>query len=173
MARNRNVARHEFDYRIIVGRSVRLFLTEHPDAGEDEKCAEEIDDPVEALDESSAQQDHHDAHGERAEHAPVENAVLKFRRDFEEGEDEQEDEEIINRERQLDEIACDKLRPFLFAQMPEDRSGKEHRHSDPDRTPDEGFPILEGVRLAMKQSQIETEHGQDQRTETHPQPDRM
>lgn len=87
----------------------------HLEAGEDEETAEDVEHPVEAMDEHYAGADHRPAHHHRAENAPEEHAVLVFVRDAEIGEDQRDDEHVVHRERHLDEIAGDKLEGVLAA----------------------------------------------------------
>src|SRR5205085_8637795 len=63
-------ARDGADDGILLGAHVRLLLAEHLEARVDEEEAEEVENPVEALDERRARADHRDAHDERAQNAP-------------------------------------------------------------------------------------------------------
>ena len=58
---------------------VLLVVHRHPDAGEHQKGAEHVDDPVEVLNQVGAGGDHRAAHEQRAEDAPEEHAVLILR----------------------------------------------------------------------------------------------
>ena len=99
MARDRHVARDEADNRTLFRVHFFVALPEHLNPCVDQKCAEDVDDEVKLLNQKRARADHHAAHHERAKDAPVQDSVLVLRGHFEVGEDEQEDEEIINRER--------------------------------------------------------------------------
>ena len=57
-------------------RSPASCVISHLDAGEDQEGAEEVDDPVEPLEQRGARQDHGRAHDQRAEDAPEEHPVL-------------------------------------------------------------------------------------------------
>ena len=110
---------------------------------------------MEARDQRRADADHHAAHHQRAEDAPEQHAVLVDRRHREEAEDHRDDEDVVDAERFLDDVAGEVLdggaRPslscpstgsglvpkpepvILVAEVDEDREGQ--RHADPDGRP--------------------------------------
>ena len=53
---------------------------EHPEAAVEEEGAEDVEDPIHQGDEGDAQADHQAAHDQRAQNAPVEDAMLVFPR---------------------------------------------------------------------------------------------
>src|SRR5688572_21145842 len=57
------------------------------------------------LDEFGASEDHYHSHHERAHDAPKKHAVLVFLGYFEERKDQQEDEQVVDRQRELDEVS--------------------------------------------------------------------
>jgi len=67
--------------------------------------AEEVEDPVEPRDERRADADHHAAHHQRAEDAPEEHAMLVHRRHAEVREDQRDDEDVVDAEAFLDDVA--------------------------------------------------------------------
>ena len=68
------------------------MLPDHMQPGVNEKQAEDREDPLEAGDERGAGGDHDAAHDQRAQDAPLEDAVLHFLIDLEGSEDHQENE---------------------------------------------------------------------------------
>ena len=84
---HRHEAAHQLEHRVGLGLDVQLVLRGHADSREDQEGAEDVDDPVEALDEDGAGADHRAAHEERAEDPPEEHPVLVLGRDPEVGED--------------------------------------------------------------------------------------
>jgi hypothetical protein len=173
VARHRDEPRHEADDGVVLRVGRRLLLPHHPDAGVDEEDAEDVDDPVEAFDERGAECDHRHAHDERAHHAPEEYPVLVLRRHLEVAEDEQEDEEVIDRERQLDDVAGQKLGARQSPLVPEDESGEHERQRHPDGAPRGGLAVGDGVGLAVQHAEVEGQHEQDEDGETRPGPDRV
>lgn len=70
---------------------------EHLDARVNQEGTEDIDDPVEPVDEFGAGEDHYHSHYKRTHDAPEEHTMLVLLGNLEEGEDQQEDEQIIHR----------------------------------------------------------------------------
>jgi hypothetical protein len=86
-----------------------LALRRHPEPEDHEERTEDVDDPVEPLDEHGAHDDHRAALDESAEDAPEQHAVLVERRDLEVREDQEEHEQVVDAERFLHEIAGGEL----------------------------------------------------------------
>ena len=94
------------------------------DAGENEKRAEDIKHPVKLADERHAGGDHRAAHHQRAENAPEQEPVLEFRRHAEPGEDERDDQDVVERERKLDDVAGGECLGLLAPAPENHRAGK-------------------------------------------------
>src|SRR5215213_7667402 len=124
--RNRKHPRNCTNERVLIRLDLDLFLPEHLDSGVNEERAKDVDDPVKAINERCADKDHRQSHYQCAHHAPEEDAVLKLRRDFEVREDQQEHEQVIDRERQLDQVTGDKLEATLGSEIAEDDTGEDH-----------------------------------------------
>src|ERR1017187_3612703 len=143
---------------------------EHPEATVKQEGAEEVEDPIHHGDQCNAEADHQAAHDQRAENAPVKDAMLVLPGDAEIGEDEGNDKHIVHRERQLDQITGDKLEGLLLAAQGFEDQGEEHREGKPDEAPNERFLELDGVGVAMENAQIERQEDQDAGNETNPVP---
>ena len=90
---------------------------------------------MKALDQADAGQNEDSARDQRAQDAPEQNAVLQFAGNAEESEDDQKDEQIVDAERQLDQIAGRELKT-LRATVPEvNEDGECRGQSDPHRAP--------------------------------------
>ncbi len=121
---------------------VRLLVGEPPhlDAGDEQERAEEVEHPVELGDQPGAGEDHHRAHHDGAEHAVDQDALLQFDRNGEEREQHQPDEDVVDRQRLLDQVAGDELQRFLVGglaaggpvEIPPQRAGEKQRGADPD-----------------------------------------
>ena len=116
------------------------FDEEHLDAAVEEEGAEEIEDPIHQGDERNANADHQAAHDQRAENAPVQDAMLVFAGDAEIGKDEGDDKDVVHREGQLDQIAGDELEGLLLSAQGFQGQGKEHRQGEPDRCSRRALP---------------------------------
>src|ERR1051326_2785815 len=87
----------------------------HFDAAENQQCAEDVQNPVQPGDQRNAYADHETAHDQRAENTPKQHPMLIDRKSPEVGEDKGDDENVIHRKRESDEIAGDKLQAFFLA----------------------------------------------------------
>ena len=102
--------------------------------------------------------------------------MLIFRRNFEVGKDQQEDEEVIDGKRQLDQVASDKLESLLVAcgaekfpaQRTEQKSSKNQGQCNPDTAPDGCIPRGDFMRLAIEDTEVNRQHYQDETTKTNP-----
>src|SRR5690606_35075593 len=90
-------------------------LPKELDAGEDKEGAEEVDDEVELVDEHARRGDEDGTHDERADDAPEEDAVLVGGGHGEGGEDQEENEDVIDAERLLDQVAGGPFEAFFAA----------------------------------------------------------
>src|SRR5437764_6778028 len=102
--------------------------------------------------------------------------MLIFCGNFEVGKNQQEDKEIIDRKRQLDEVAGDELEPLLVpggaekfpAQGTEQKAGKNQRERNPDTAPDSRIPRSDFMRLAIEDTKVNRQHYQDETTKSNP-----
>src|SRR6266542_1311116 len=107
-------------------------------------------------------------HHERTEDAPEEDAVLVPRRDGEPGEDQHEDEDVVDRERLLDEVAGEELEPGLRPLHPPHAEAEEERERDPDRAPGRRLLHLHLVRVPVEHAEVQREHREDEQVEDDP-----
>ena len=146
------------------------FDEEHLDAAVEEEGAEEVEDPIHQGDERDADADHQAAHDQRAENAPVQDAMLVFAGNAEIGKDEGDDKDVVHREGQLDQIAGDELEGLLLSTQGLQGQGKEHRQGEPDRRPGERFLEVDDVGAAVEDAQVERQEDQHAGDETNPVP---
>jgi hypothetical protein len=71
----------------------------------DQQGPEDVDDPVEAVDESNAGQDKDAAHDQGADNSPKQHFVLVMGGNFEVTEDHKKDEQVVDTERELDDVS--------------------------------------------------------------------
>ncbi len=131
-------------------------------------AAEDIDDPVEPGKEQRAQADHDRAHDDGAEDAPLEHLGLGHGRDAEVLEDQDEDEEVVDRERQLDEVAGEVLQRMLGALAPPEKAAEQHCEPDQPRAPRRGLPDAENVAAPVEHEQVDDQEADDHEREAHP-----
>ena len=125
----------EADERVALRLDLRLAAQRQLEGGEDQERAEDVHQPVEAVQQRRARADEDAAHDQRAEHPPEEDAALVERRDPEHGEDQHEDEEVIDAEGLLDQIGGEELQRGFRPPPEVDAEVEKERHPDPDRRP--------------------------------------
>src|ERR1700687_1450515 len=86
-----------------------LLLKEQLDSAVHQKRTEHVDNPVESLDEADARRDEDRAHEERAQDSPEQYLVLVDRRHLEETEDQEKDKEVVDTQREFDDVSGDEL----------------------------------------------------------------
>src|SRR3954463_11426779 len=110
------------------------------------------------------------AHHERAEDAPEEDAVLQLRRHAEEGEDQHDDEDVVDAERLLDHVPGEELQRRTAAEPEVDERVERERQRDPDGAPGERFAYGDDVHFAMEHAEVEREEREDSEVEENPGP---
>ena len=127
----------------------RGFLTmrgghDETDGSDEEDSGEDIADPGEAVEEADAGDDEGSAHDDSAEDSPEEDAGLLERLDLEDAEEEQEDEEIVDRERLFDGISGEVLDGKVASNGVKDEEREGQGGSNPEDGGDDGGPVSFG-----------------------------
>ena len=146
-----------------------IIVREHLDAGDDQEGTEDVDYPVKLLDQCNAGKNEGGTHKQRPDDSPEKDLVLVLSRDTKEGEDHQEDEEIVDAQRLLDQITGQELHGRHGAACIVDKAVEYQCERDPDSTPGESFAHLDCVRFAMKNPQVESQQAQNDNCKQNPQ----
>jgi hypothetical protein len=154
--------------RVLLRLDLGTVEAEHPDAGDDQDGAKDIDDPVEPGEEQRAQADHDRAHDDGAQDAPPEHLGLGHGRDTEVLKDQDEDEEVVDRKRQLDEVAGEVLQRMLGALAPPEKAAEQHCEPDQPRAPRRCLPDAENVAAPVEHEQVDDQEADDHEREAHP-----
>src|SRR4051812_40341976 len=85
-------------------------------------------------------------------------------------EDENEDEDVVHRERVLDEITGEKFESGLFPHHVVNAGGKGEREHHPHDAPGRGGLYGSRVRFLVKDYEIEKEYGENDGVEADPSP---
>ena len=136
--------------------------------GEDQERAEDVHQPIEAMQQRRARENEDAAHDQRAEDAPEQDAALVGRGNPERGEDHHKDEEVIDAEGFLDQIGGQEFERG-FRPAPEvDGEVEEKRRADPDGAPQSGGTQRHRPCPAARDAQIHRQHRQHQRKKADP-----
>jgi 5-(carboxyamino)imidazole ribonucleotide synthase len=103
-----------------------------------------------------------------AHDAPEENPVLEVRRHREGREDEAEDEDVVDRERFLDQVAAEVLDRLVRALPDQDDEPEAEAQADPEGGCDRRRPQRDLARLPVEDEEVEGEEGADDGQEADP-----
>jgi len=122
-------------------RSVGFFFfcarKDQTNGGDEQDCGEDVADPLESREEAEAGCDEGSTHEDGAEDAPKEGFGLMGGLDFEEFEEEEKEEEVVDGERLFDGIAGEVLGGGEAAHGTEDEQSKGERCGDPENCGDD------------------------------------
>jgi len=164
----RNEITKHFDRNVFLRMDFRFFVERHFDAGENQKRAENVHDPVEFVDERNAGKNKCRARNQRQQDAPEERLVLISGRHVEKPEDQQEHKKIINAQRVFNDVSGKKFQRLGVAVKIIDARAEQAGQCDPEGCPEHGFLHFDDVHLAVENTQIQGQHRQDKDTENCP-----
>jgi hypothetical protein len=104
VARQRQDATDRADGQAALGIGVLVAPAKRTDGDHEQQRAEHVGDDVEAGDERGAGEDRDRPHDQREGDPPHHHAAAVLPRDLEEVQDQQEDEDVVERERALDDV---------------------------------------------------------------------
>ena len=149
---------------------LRFFVASYTDRGDDEEPAEHVEDPVEGLQQRDTGEDEHGAEHERTEDPIEQHLELVAGRDREVAEDHRPDEDVVNRQALLDEVAGQVLACGGAALPAEHDEGEGEPESDPHRRLDACLFEGDVVRRAVHEEQVGDQQHHDRADEGDPRP---
>ena len=123
---------------------------------------------MEFFNECNPDQDESPTHDERPEDTPKQHFVLVSGRDFEVGENDEKNEEVVDAERFFDQISGKKLKrgfmpvPIVYTDV--EQQGNPNPHS----APNERLLDADFVRLSVENDQIHKQHNEHEDVESNP-----
>jgi hypothetical protein len=163
----------------------RVIIREiHLGGGKDQQRAEDIDDPVERVNQRRSERDHDAAHDQGAQNAPIEHAMLEVFRDSEISEHDREHEHVVDAERFLDEVRHEEFQRGCLAiervrlvepdstpmvRIREVDEDVEHeREADPEGGPSEGCAQRDVLPLLVQDHEVERQKRKYEGDESRP-----
>jgi hypothetical protein len=135
---------------------VVLTLERQPDRGVDQERAEDVEHPARGGDRGGTGQDEDRPQQHRDDDADVEHLVLGQRRNGEPGHDDDEDEQVVDAEAVLRDVAGHELRPGGAARTEQEQGGREQPgQTDVEEHPAGGVLDRHGVFAAGDHGQVE------------------
>ena len=147
-------------------------MEEHVDSGVENVAAEEVDEPGEGVEEGDARADKNAAQDEGADNAPEEDAALLRRFDAEVGKDEGEEEEVIDAEGVLDEVAGEEFDPFFGADLRGEPETEAEGEEDPDEGGENRLEEGRGALEAGKKDEVDNDEEGNGEIEADPEDER-
>jgi hypothetical protein len=130
----------EADHDVVRGTGVFSFRPDEVAGGEQENKAEDIEDPGERADERRAEEDEAGPGEQREDDAEQQHLLLVGTRHLEAGHDDEEDEEVVDRQRLLGDVAGEILAAHLATAEDPHSDAERERDADVGRRPDRRFP---------------------------------
>jgi hypothetical protein len=163
--RDREKPPEQPDRDVVLGIDVdlRLFRQGHFDARVHKKGAEQVEHPMEARQHAHADQNEYPAHHDRAEDAPEKHAMLPLRGDLEKGENDDEDENVVDAQAEFHEVGREELLAEFGAAPAIDQGVEGERQATPHAAPHERLLRLHLVRAAVEHPEVD---GQQCRNKT-------
>src|SRR5260221_6073639 len=118
------------------------------------------------------QPNHHPAHDQRAQDAQEKDAMLEFLRRPEISKEQRDDKDVVHREREFDDIACNELKGAL--PLPARNRGRRQDQAEaegqdkPDRRPRQRLSEMDDARLPVKNAEVERQEQQHSHNEDEP-----
>src|SRR5262249_48891156 len=150
----RHATCEQLHHRIMLRMDFFVLLADHLHASEDQKAAKNIQHPMKCLDQDHPHGKRHAAHNECPENAPKQHLILIDWRYAEIRQDNKKDEEIVDTQGFLNEIAGKKCQGGLSATQAIHAEIEEECQANPDSTPAQGLFDLHDVCVTMEDSEI-------------------
>jgi hypothetical protein len=139
-------------------------------SGVEEERAEEVEDPLEPLDHRGAGGDEQAAQDERGEDAEEQHLVLVDRRHREGRHDDDEDEEVVDAEAVLGDVAGEELARVPPAGEEQDPEPEEDRENDVESHPPGGLADPDRMRIVVDDEEVDREQQQNAGDRGQPEP---
>lgn len=135
-----------------------VLAAQDPEPREAQHDAEQVLEPVESAQQRCPSQDEGEAQDDCAQDAPEGNAVLVLRRHAQGSEDRQEDEEIVDAQRVLDDLAGHELEPVHMAEREVDCEREAEGQRDPERAHEPRHPARPFDTTPVHHAEVQREH---------------
>src|SRR5580698_4613327 len=153
-----------------VRRWIDLMFTgkSEPDAAINQQRPQDVENPVETLDQANPGKNEEAPHQQRAEDSPKQDAVLMLLGYREIAEDHKEEEEIVHAEGEFEHVASDEFERHLAPLPEKDHSGKGRGQADPHGAPGKSLAGAHDAAAAVEDKKIQQQHGQREKVEQNP-----
>src|SRR5690606_26847054 len=135
---------------------------------DDKKPSENVDKPMEAMNEFDTREDKGYAHHQSTENPPKKHFVLILGWDMEVREDEYNDKDVVDTQRLFDQVPRKELDRVLLSEIVINEQIEGHGQGDPYPRPYQRILNGYSLRLAVKHPQIKGQHSQYEDVEKCP-----
>jgi hypothetical protein len=149
------------DHDVVRRVAVLALRLEHVSRRHQQDEAEQVEDPGELVDEGGAEEDEAGPSNEREDDPEEQDLLLVGAGNPEAGHDDEEDEEVVDRERLLGDVPSEVLGPGLRAAEHEDADTEQQRDADVQRRPRGRLAQRRRVGLADVEVEVEEQQPAD------------
>jgi len=146
----------------------RLLVQRHFDAGDNQKGAENIHDPVEAADQRHAREDENAARDQRQKNPPEQRLVFVSAGNVEVAKDQHEDKEIVDAERVFNQVSGHILDGFSVSVKEINPRPERQSQRHPEGRPEQRFLHLDDVGFPVEDAEIQRQHRQNEHPKEDP-----
>jgi hypothetical protein len=160
-----------------------VVFAQHPERRHQQRRAEHVEHPVESRQQLGAGHDHHAAQHDRPDDSPEQHAILVEDRDLQVREHQRHHEDVVYRQRPLEQVPGDVLHdgipavqgvggrlepvPAVLVQaVDHERVGQSD--ADPDSRPEQRLAHGQLGSLAVQYAQVQEQEPEEQREEADP-----
>src|SRR5436190_13135669 len=148
-----------------------LLDEKHSPRADDQNCAKNVENEIEALHERDTETDHDSAHDEGADDSPNQDAVLRDGGHAKVLIDEDENKNVIDAERVLDDVAGQELESLVRSADFPDQEIEQERKKNPDSDAVGRCPDAELASSVFELNEIESHGEKNAGMERDPKPD--
>jgi hypothetical protein len=142
---------------------------QEPHAGPQEEPAEDVERPGERLDEPDADDDEQAPEHQRAHDAGEQHPVHHRGPHVHVAEDDDEDEQVVDRQRLLDDVRAEELERALRSEPEIDETVEAQAQHHPHHRPHQRLAGGDATGLSVEQPEVDGEQHTDAEQERHPQ----
>ena len=158
----------QLQHPVVLKRGLLVRGLEHLEPGEHQEGAKQEQDPLEGHDQCRAHANQDGPEHDDAEDAPEQHPVLVEAGNAEEGEDRGDDEDVVHRQRLLDQVAGEELEAGLGTARIPDPGAEGEGDGHVAGVEDEAFLCLDLLVALVQEAEVEDEEADHHRDEDQP-----
>jgi len=147
-----------------------MFAEKHSECSDQQENAEQVENKVKPSYQNDTAQDHDSAHGKGAENSPHQRTMLRYRRHAKVGENQYENEDVIDAQRIFDKVGSEKIEACLRSFDVPDEGIKSQRYQHPQYASLGGRTHAQFAAAALEADKIDNQRDEDAGVKGDPKP---